>query len=536
MKITKIKLFNYKQFKELSIDLNDDINLLIGDNDSGKSSILEAINLCLTGYYRNQNLRNNLTSEIFNKEVVSEYLKSLKTHNKKNPPTLKIELYVKDIDASFMGALCSDPGSDNCGFMYEVALDEAFRGLYNPWIENESEVKSLPIEYYKIEWQTFASHSVSPKLIPLKCSFIDSTNYIYQNGSEAYISRNISNNLEPMDQVALSQKYREALLSFENDETIKNINNKDEIKNSGLNNKNVSISIHDGNKNDWLNAIVVKLDNMNYPLLGQGMQSMFKIKLALSHKKINEKNLILIEELENHLSFLNLQKFTQEISNMLNGKQLIITTHNSFIINKLNLKNIILINSGDCVKFDNLDPDTQNYFQKLDGYDTMKMFVSNKIILCEGPADELIITKAYLVKYSKLPQDDGVQIICVGSSVKRFLEISKKLPNTKVSVVLDNDKKLDELKERLISYLHVSCENLFTGSNDEEWTLEPCLIKSFGEAFLKKLFDYTGSNLEKYMISNNNKTDCALKIFDQEDLEVEQFPKYIIDAIKYVNE
>lgn len=533
MKIISIKLFNYKQFKELKIDFNDDINLLIGDNDSGKSSILEAINLCLTGYYRNQNLKNNLTSEVFNKETVDEYLESLNTDTIKEPPVLKIELYTKDMDASFIGDLCSEPGCSNCGLIYEVRFDEDFREIYNEWLKNVSGTKSLPIEYYKVEWQKFSRHSVVSKLIPLKCTLVDSTNYIYQNGSEAYISRNISNNLESKDQVALSQKYREALLSFERDDIIKDINRKDEIKNSGLNSKNVSISIHDGSKNDWLSSIVVKLDNMNYPLLGKGMQSMFKIKLALSHKKINEKNLILIEELENHLSFLNLQKFTIEISNMLDDKQLIITTHNSFIINRLNLKNVLLVNNGSYVKFDKLDPDTQKYFQRLDGYDTMKMFISSKVILCEGPADELIITKAYSVKYSKLPQDDDVQIICVGSSVKRFLEISKKLPDTKVAVVLDNDKKLSSLKSNLATYLKDGYENLFTGKDDEEWTLEPCLIISFTEEYLSNLFDYNGRALNDYM--RDNKTDCALKIFNQESLKIEQFPDYIVKAIEYVN-
>ncbi len=533
MKITKIKLFNYKQFEKLSIDLNDDINLLIGDNDSGKSCILEAINLCLTGYYRNQNLRNNLTAEIFNKKIVDAYLRSLKTEEKKEPPTLKIEVYIKDIDATFMGSECSEPGSDNCGFIYEVVLNEDFRDIYNAWLLNSSNAKSLPIECYKVEWQAFSKHPVLPKLIPLKCSFIDSTNYIFQNGSEAFISRNINNNLDPKDQVALSQKYREALLSFEKDEVMDGINNKPEIKQSGLNNKNVSISIHDASKNDWLRAIVVKLDDMNYPLLGQGMQSMFKIKLALSHNKISEKNLILIEELENHLSFFNLQKFTSEIVKMLNNKQMIITTHNSFIINKLNLKNIILINKGDYLKFNDLSPDTQKYFQRLDGFDTMKIFISDKVIMCEGPADELIISKAYSVKNLKLPQDDGVQIVCVGSSVKRFLEISQKLKNTKVAVVLDNDKQLEELKNDLQIYLESNHKNLFTGSDDSEWTLEPCLIKSFGEGFLKTLFGYSGDNLEGYM--TRKKTDCALKIFEQDGLEEKQFPQYIVDAINYVS-
>lgn len=536
MVITKLKLFNYKQFKEFQLDFNDDINLLIGDNENGKSSILEAINLGLTGYYRNQNFKNNLTSEIFNKEIVEEYLESLKTENKKEPPILKIELYIKSIDASYSGDLCIEPGYDNCGIVYEVRLNEKFRPMYNEWLKRipESKTNSLPIEYYEVEWQNFARQQIFAQNIPLKCSLINSTNYIYQNGSEAYISRNIGNNLEAADQVALSQKYREALVSFEDDEVINKINNKPEIAHSGLNDKRVSISIHDGGKNDWLRAIVVKLDDMNYPLLGQGMQSMFKIKLALSHKKINEKNLILIEELESHLSFINLQKFVNEIAKMLEDKQLIITTHNSFIINNLNLKNVLLLNNQNYISFDDLDLDTQEYFQKLDGYDTMKILISKKIILCEGPADELIIKKAYLVKYDKLPQEDNIQIICVGSSVKRFLELAKRLPNTKIAVVLDNDRKLTSLKNNLKDYLKKEFENLFTGSDDTEWTLEPCLIKSFTEEYLKQIFSYTDQNLEEYM--RNNKTECALKIFNQGDLKVEQFPQYIINAIEYINE
>lgn len=535
MKIFKLKLFNYKQFKEFSIDFNDDTNLLIGDNESGKSTILEAINLCLTGYYRNQNLKNNLTSEIFNKETIHEYLESLKTENKKEPPTLKIELYIKDIDASLSGDLCSESGSENCGLSYEVRLNEEFRKMYNEWLRGtlESQTNSLPIEYYKVEWQNFSRQPILAQLLPLKCSFINSTNYIYQNGSEAYISRNISNNLEPVDQVALSQKYREALVTFEKDKAIDKINKKDEIANSGLGGKRVTISIHDGSKNDWLSAIVVKLDGMNYPLLGQGIQSMFKIKLALSHKKINEKNLILIEELENHLSFINLQKFVTEISQMLSEKQLIITTHNSFIINNLNLKNVLLLNNNSYVGFGDLDLDTQEYFKKLDGYDTMKVFISKKIILCEGPADELILKKAYLVIYNKLPQEDNIQIICVGLSVKRFLKLAKRLPNTKIAVVLDNDKNLTSLKDDLKEYLKSDYENLFTGSDDTEWTLEPCLIKSFGKKYLENLFNYRGDNLEGYM--TRNKTDCSLKLFDNPDLAKNQFPKYIISAFEYVN-
>ncbi|WP_430393704.1 AAA family ATPase [Chryseobacterium profundimaris] len=39
----KLKLHNFRKFKNLEIDFDDDLNLLIGDNEAGKSSILTAI-------------------------------------------------------------------------------------------------------------------------------------------------------------------------------------------------------------------------------------------------------------------------------------------------------------------------------------------------------------------------------------------------------------------------------------------------------------------------------------------------------------
>lgn len=41
--ITKIKLYNFRRFREFVIEPNTKNNILIGDNESGKSTILEAI-------------------------------------------------------------------------------------------------------------------------------------------------------------------------------------------------------------------------------------------------------------------------------------------------------------------------------------------------------------------------------------------------------------------------------------------------------------------------------------------------------------
>lgn len=47
--IKKIRLINFKRFKDYVIEPNKRINVFIGDNEAGKSSILEAIALVSNG-------------------------------------------------------------------------------------------------------------------------------------------------------------------------------------------------------------------------------------------------------------------------------------------------------------------------------------------------------------------------------------------------------------------------------------------------------------------------------------------------------
>jgi len=47
--ITKIKLENFKRFRVFSVPLYDDLNVIVGENESGKSTILSAINYVLGG-------------------------------------------------------------------------------------------------------------------------------------------------------------------------------------------------------------------------------------------------------------------------------------------------------------------------------------------------------------------------------------------------------------------------------------------------------------------------------------------------------
>ena len=50
MAIERVIIKNFKKFKDpFEIRFNENINLLVGDNESGKSTILEAIHVALMG-------------------------------------------------------------------------------------------------------------------------------------------------------------------------------------------------------------------------------------------------------------------------------------------------------------------------------------------------------------------------------------------------------------------------------------------------------------------------------------------------------
>ena len=36
-----------------------------------------------------------------------------------------------------------------------------------------------------------------------------------------------------------------------------------------------------------------------------------------------------------------------------------------------------------------------NYFKKLPGYDTLRLVLAKRVILVEGPSDELVVQRAY---------------------------------------------------------------------------------------------------------------------------------------------
>jgi putative ATP-dependent endonuclease of OLD family len=282
------------------------------------------------------------------------------------------------------------------------------------------------------------------------------------------------------------------------------------------------------------------VDEIPFQQIGKGEQCIIKTNLALSHRKDKESSLMLLEEPENHLTYSKMSELVYNIEKYYINKQIIITTHSSFISNKLDLKNIILLSNNKILKLDNLSHDTYNFFKKLAGYPTLRLLLCKKAVLVEGDSDELIYQKAYLVKNKKLPIQNGIDVVSVGLSFKRFLEIAAHI-TIKVAVITDNDGNVeDKVIKKYKDYEKCKNIKMFFDTDNKLNTLEPQFIKA-NDKSLKILCDAIGINYDKYndfdkinSYMQNNKTTWALKIFETK--EKIAFPKYIMNAVDWCDE
>lgn len=533
MIIKKIYIKNYKIFQEFTLPFNQNINILVGDNEVGKSSILEAINLCLTRRLNGRLIDYELSPFLFNQKTTNEYVKRL--HAGENPelPSIIIELYLYENPkwASFEGSNNVEKSKD-WGVKIQISFDEDYKQEYEQLLKNDrNKIELIPIEYYKVQWLSFANNLVTSRGMPISVSFTDSSNIRLQNGADYYLQDTIKNSLELKDRVGLDISYRRLKENFCQLEAIQTINNELSQKAKSISDKQLSISMDLSPKTSWEIHLLPYLNELPFHLCGQGEQNSLKIMFSLN-KHVAESDVILIEEPENHLSFSSMTKLLAKISTTCAGKQLFITTHSTYVLNKLGLGNLILLTGSQQLTFDNLSDETQDYFMKLSGYDTLRLIIAKKAILVEGPSDELIIQKAYFTKHGKMPIEDGVDVINVrGLSFERFLEIAGPLQK-ETFIVTDNDGNYEQkVRQKYDSYTEYHNIHICASTDNSLNTLEPQLLAVNSIELFNKIFGTTFNTKEELInFMKGNKTQCALKLF-QTELPI-KFPEYINEAIQ----
>ena len=537
MKIKKLVIKNYKKYRDISIELNSGVNIFIGDNNSGKSTILEAISMVLTGKINGIPITNKLNLDWFNYEVREEFKNSIINESYIDPPSILIEAYFEseslsdnDIKLNSYRGSNNSLSEDSIGVKIDIKLNSDYSSTYKELLENKK-IEDIPIELYKIDFKNFAGtpdYYVTTTL--KKIAIIDTTKKDYGTILNRFISNSISNFLSENEKTNLRLAYRANRKDFTNNEAVRNLNDKISSDYS-FNNKKINLNLKENEIDSWKNEMSISLDNIPIEYIGFGVQNLLKAEMFLRENL--DVDILCVEEPENNLSFTNMSIFIDKLTKL--DKQLFISTHSSFVANKLNLKNIHLISDNTIKQFKNLPKETYEYFLKLSGYNTLRLILAKSIILVEGPTDELIIQKAYLDKYNALPIYNGIDIMAVGGlAFKNYCDLAK-ISEKKIFITTDNDGNYTKVKNKFEEYSEYV--EIFVEENNDLNTLEPSILNAnrdnFNE-FRAIIYKRNDIDLKDYNAILNfmlkNKTEWAMRVFETQ--EKIKYPKHINDLLE----
>ncbi|WP_166999007.1 ATP-dependent nuclease [Paramicrobacterium fandaimingii] len=533
--IERLVIQNFLKFDRLDIKFDSKMNILVGDNDTGKSTIVTALEMVLTGRYRGRSLDTELSPHWFTRSAVEAWLADVRSRQMSAVPSIFIEVYFEDSPT-----LAEQRGKNNSrqldvpGIRLDICLDAEFEEEYRSYISDAESVSSIPVEFFRVDRHDFSGRDISRSRPVVTAALIDASTLKLQSGTDYYLRKSISEHLTPDARAKLSLAFRNHKEELARDPAFVAANESIDLKTTTLGRKSVTLATDASAKSSWESGLVPHLDSIPFDQIGKGEQSAFKILLALERDGAG-RHVVMVEEPENHLSHANLSKLVGLIRDHSVQQQVFITTHSSFVLNKLGIDKLRLLSTHEHATLDALPAETKNYFLKLAGYDTLRMVLARAVILVEGPSDELIVQKAYHQVYGRLPIEDGIDVLSVQSlAFKRFLELGRSL-SKKIAVItdLDDDSSDSRSRRRFEDFEVEELVKGFVGRPMDGRTLEPQLVASAGRDALNNILGQnarTDSELSAAMA--NEKTDCALKIFESE--ESVTMPGYIEDAIAFV--
>ena len=285
-------------------------------------------------------------------------------------------------------------------------------------------------------------------------------------------------------------------------------------------------------RTSWESVITPHVDNVPFSMAGQGQQAAIKISLAMKRHSAKVK-IVMIEEPENHLSHTSLSTLLDRVEKLASDdQQLFVSTHSTYVLNRLGLNSLHLLNRNHTSKITALDLGTVRYFQRLPGYDTLRLVLAKKVVLVEGPSDEIIFERVFNDAHRLKPMAAGVDVISMrGLALARCLELCAAVDKP-VAVMRDNDGiKPADLRVPVAKWLDGKKRELFIGEVSDGRTLEPQLITANGEPHLRDVLGITPkADLVTWM--TREKTEGALLI--AESPKALTAPNYMKEAAEFI--
>ncbi len=514
MYLSELKLWNFRKFgsetnelnlekPDLEISFNNGLNVLIGENDSGKTVIIDAIKLVL-------------------KTHSVEWIKLEDEDFYKDTKRLRIECIFREL---------SDNEAKN----------------FTEWLGMEDEgIKAKP--YLRIILDV---NKTDDKILPYDIKAgIDDEGYALPAGAKEYLKttymkplRDAKTELIPRKNSRLSKILmgHPVFIGKEKDHEL--LNSFNELR--GTFKKYFTDDKKNGCKikktlEEYLGKFFGEKQNVNFLTNEQKILNILeKLGLTLEDEKLGlgSHNLLfiaaellnlerdnwdglrlgLIEELEAHLHPQAQLRIIEFLQNRIKEKkvQMILTTHSPNLGSKVNLENLIICHEKKVFPMGNtytkLEETDYTFLQRFLDTTKANLFFAKGVILVEGWAEEFIIPAlAKIIGIDLIAK--GVSVVNIGNTAfLRYARIFQRKDeqgmNIPVSVITDLDIKPDEFK-KIDKDAITEKENKYNGQKvktfvSSHWTLEYCIARS--EKFRKFLYKAVLEALKEQKINEGIK-------------------------------
>ena len=453
MYISELKLENFRKYKNVNIKFNEGLNIIVGENNSGKTAIIDAIRILL----------GTQGNEFYRVEREDFYYNNGKYENE-----FRIVCYIRGINEKeggmFLEFLSFEEKKDECGNME-----------YSPYIKIETIAK---YKDNKIFFDTFIGDIKDDtgyripgeikeffKVVFLKpLRDAEKQMVAKKNSRLAQILLNFDSDILKDDEnnelVKIIKEANESLKLKTNEIKIKPMGQKNEMSiielindfirqmNAGDAQSNSDFKIKDNSLKEILERISIEFDS---PKEGLGIENLLFTAvefLLLKNSSYFGLKTVLIEEIEAYL--------TNNYSKKEHG-QIIMTTHSPNITSKVNIENLLVCKDNNVYnmgeKYTNLEKGDYKFLSRFLDVTKANLFFTKKLIFVEGDAENLLIPVLADIILGKTLESEGISVINVGSTA--FLRYSKifqrkdknEFFNIKIAIITDLDIKRKKDKE-----------------------------------------------------------------------------------------
>lgn len=581
MKISRLIVKNYRNLRDIDICLGESV-ILIGENNSGKSNLLRAVTLpFLTDEFNFSG--KNLSWIDINNDAKKEYYKYIIENQDlilngtlncndliKKMPIITVEVqlkadftenyFLKDLSYSI------ENGDILYGLRYEykpsLKLNEMFDLIKHVLSQekidessiNKVKMNLLPTEYYTYSVTVPDKGSIAYDTLKLyKYTALEAERDEFSKSKERLGSKSLVKLLQMGltndDKLKVEKEYNhffEELKNISKMEHIINWQEKSELKEAKNFFEHISILPNMPPMQTILNSIRLGYSDEELTLLGLGYRNLILLLVLINSlmgkKKDIALNILTIEEPEAHLCINNIKlmaSFLKIFTLKNKSAQLFYSTHSTELINKMDLKNIVVVHNGKAFSLlKELKEEERDYLTKIPNLDLFKLFFSKKCILFEGTSEEMLI-RSYLDSKKEL---SDIELISFHKGYTKIIEIWKKVnlgTNNKLGIIRDYDYQEKAKKDH---EKYDDGKTICVRTTDEQ-TLEPEIVNTgrnysiLKNKYGKKLGWENMSPKEMQEAWKNAKASDMLTIckdIERGELLDLQMPKHIKEVLDFM--